>query len=63
MAKLDYVANMVKKYKDIKLPEEIAKVIDENIVGREGFRSRSEYAIKTILQDLTRRGLLKSKTR
>jgi len=63
MAKLEYVANMAKKYKDIKLPEDIAKIIDEHIVGREGYRSRSEYAIKTIIQDLVKRGLLKSKKR
>jgi len=46
------MANMGKKYKDIKLPEEIAKIINEQIVGREEYRSRSEYVVKTILQDL-----------
>lgn len=55
------MANMGKKYKDIKLPEEIAKIINEQIVGREEYRSRSEYVVKTILQDLAKRGFLKSK--
>jgi metal-responsive CopG/Arc/MetJ family transcriptional regulator len=50
---------MAKKYRDIKLPEEIAKIIDEHIIGREGYRSRCEYAIKIIIQDLIKRGVLK----
>lgn len=36
-----------KKYKDVKLPEDFVEIIDRYIVGREGFRSRSEYVTKS----------------
>lgn len=54
-----HVEKMAKKYKDVKLPEDFVEIIDRYIVGREGFRSRSEYVTKVVLEDLIRRGLIK----
>jgi len=50
---------MAKKYKDVKLREDLVDIIDKYIVGRHGFRSRSEYVTQIILKDLIKRGLIK----
>lgn len=54
-----HMEKMAKKYRDVKLPEHFVEIIDKYIVGREGFRSRSEYVTKVVLEDLARRGLIK----
>ncbi len=49
----------VAKYKDVKLPKYLADIIDKCLVGKEGYRSRNDYVIKTIVEDLKRKGFLK----
>jgi len=59
MANVTNVANLAKHYRDVKISEEVAKIIDEQIVGRQGYRSRNQYVNELILRDLKKRKLLK----
>ncbi|RLI44457.1 hypothetical protein DRO64_03950, partial [Candidatus Bathyarchaeota archaeon] len=59
MRHIAHLSKMAKKYKDVKLREDLVDIIDKYIVGRHGFRSRSEYVTQIILKDLIKRGLIK----
>jgi len=52
---------MAKKYKDVKLREDLVDIIDKYIAGRHGLRSRSKYDTQIILKDLVKRGLIKKR--
>ena len=56
-----HLSKMAKKYKDVKLRKDLVDIIDKHIVGKQGFRSRSEYVTQIILKDLVKRGLIKKR--